>query len=374
MTLIQNKMQNIHLPTRIKNKIDLIIKNDRDYDFPIYIIDLEKIQENYKIFQEYFPDSPIYFALKSNSDVEILKSLNEINANFEIASIGELNRLLLIGVEPKKIIFSNPCKSLSDLEELYNKGIRYFVFENIEDLKRLTKFAPDSKYVLRVNLYEHNRNYINYGASLNYIKNTLTKDYDLCKKISGLTFYGDHSLGLSVCKRIMADYIKNIKFINLGGGFLYDQLEEELNLGKKVGNFEYFVNKLKKFKEQYKINFIFEPGMILVNNVCHGISKINYRNESNDGSLYYHIDLGPTTGLRNKIKNFYVHPKTKGHKNIKKAFIVDSTCAKNIICEVKNKNVLSEGDILIFPNIGAYSITHISDFHLLKKPKFIYLK
>ena len=62
---------------------------------PAYLIDLEKVAENYRLFKSYFPRWPVHFALKSNSDPKILRRLVEIGADFEVASVGDRLELTL---------------------------------------------------------------------------------------------------------------------------------------------------------------------------------------------------------------------------------------------------------------------------------------
>ncbi len=355
------------------DKIAKIALGSSDSDFPMYIIDPKKAQENYRIFQEYFPGCPVHFALKSNSDIEILKSLNEIDAKFEIASMGELNRLLSVGASPDKIIFSNPCKSSAEISEIYSNGIRYFAFENLEDLKKLVQLAPEAQFALRINLHEHDSSAINYGATLEYVEKVIAPDKEMCSRISGLAFYGSHDLGLEVCGKIISNCLKNIKFVNVGGGFMYPELLQDFSDGRKTWRFDFFPEKINQFREKHGVAFMFEPGAAIVSSACQGVSRVKYVNEM-AGEIYYHVDLGPSLGLKGKIPEVYFILSSNGREMLEKGFIADPTCAKNIIYQIGKHRKMQEGDIIIFPDIGMYSLVHISNFHLLKKPKFVYLK
>ena len=42
---------------------------------PIFVIDHEKIRENYRVFKKNLPKIQVYFAVKANSNPEIVKTL-----------------------------------------------------------------------------------------------------------------------------------------------------------------------------------------------------------------------------------------------------------------------------------------------------------
>ncbi|MFZ2074210.1 MAG: type III PLP-dependent enzyme, partial [Methanoregula sp.] len=56
---------------------------------PIFIIDHKKIRENYHEFKKNFPTIQVYFAVKANSNPEIVKTLMDLGASFDVASMPE---------------------------------------------------------------------------------------------------------------------------------------------------------------------------------------------------------------------------------------------------------------------------------------------
>lgn len=357
----------------INKRVDTIIYSlwfEKQYNkLPVYIVDLRKLKENLQLFSLYFPFCSIYYAVKANSDSKILESLSEENIGFEIASVGELEHLHGLGIDPSWIICGNPCLDQYDIELLYSQGNRYFVFEHLEQLSRLVKIAPESRYVLRLNPYESEPSRIEYGASSQYVADTSYNHPELCKAIVGLTFYGDHTLGLMACEKAM-NYLKNIEFVNIGGGFLHPKLEEELLEGKCHGEYQFFADMLKTFADKYRVKILMEPGAVFVKNVCHALAKVKYVNKSSHIPSY-HIDLGPTLGLTKPVE-FLDFLCEEDNNTFHTAYLVDSTCAKNLITKRKLPQ-LKEDDFVIFQNVGHYSIVYISRFHLLKEPTFLYI-
>ena len=359
----------------VRVEINNLLAENKDEDFPIYLFDLKQLEKNYKVFREYFKDYKIYFALKSNSNKEILKALKHQGCNFESASLGEVKALLDIGVKAENIVYSNPVVSLNEIKTIYEKGIRTFVFENIETLKNLAEHAPGSMYILRINIHEHNKEFMDFGATLDYIKNMAEKEPELSKQVHGLTFYGEHASALKICKQIIQQHLPNIKLINLGGRYHhYDGLLEDLKKGEKTGKFDYFIENINKLKSELDINFMLEPGESMLYNVGYAISKIKYVNNSNVKGPYYHIDTGPSLGVNIGEHDIMFITNYSAGEKVPIAYVTDPTCLKQVICTLNNMPLLKEGDTLIIPDFGRYSEQCLTDFHLLKPPKYVYIK
>ena len=112
---------------------------------PIFIIDHKKIRENYHEFKKNFPTIQVYFAVKANSNPEIVKTLMDLGASFDVASMPEFMIVYnFIKDLPDKerqdwiwdrIIYANTIKPLETLEDL-NQYKPLVTFDNIEELRR----------------------------------------------------------------------------------------------------------------------------------------------------------------------------------------------------------------------------------------------
>ena len=94
------------------NRSDLSDISDQ-FDTPAYVYSKQTLESNANAYVKSFtkPDSLACFAVKSLSNISILKLLNDMGCGFDIVSGGELYRVLSIGADPKKIIFSGVGKS-----------------------------------------------------------------------------------------------------------------------------------------------------------------------------------------------------------------------------------------------------------------------
>ena len=84
-----------------------------DFGTPCFVYSEKSIIENFKEIQDIFCSDKrnVFYSVKANSNLSILKLLSDMGSGFDIVSIGELKRVLKIGADPKKIIYSGVGKS-----------------------------------------------------------------------------------------------------------------------------------------------------------------------------------------------------------------------------------------------------------------------
>src|SRR5512136_1476587 len=126
---------------------------------PLFVIDHEKVRENYREFRRHLPDVQAYFAVKANSNPEIVKTLFDIGCSFDVASMPEFmivyeNIKKMPAKERQdwiwdKIIYANTIKPIETLKAL-DKYKPLVTFDNSEELKKIRQHAPHAGLVLRI--------------------------------------------------------------------------------------------------------------------------------------------------------------------------------------------------------------------------------
>src|SRR6478672_8249513 len=92
---------------------------------PFYLYSRARLLENFNDFQTSFAaaDATICFAIKSCSNIAILKLLNAAGAGADTVSGGEIRRALRAGIAPGKIIFSGLGKTRDEIAFALESGI-----------------------------------------------------------------------------------------------------------------------------------------------------------------------------------------------------------------------------------------------------------
>jgi ornithine decarboxylase len=121
-----------------------------DEEPPYLLVDKELIKEKVALIGRNIRNSRVFYAVKANPDIEVLRYINTFGVGFEIASEGELRMLASIGVEPGRIITSNPVKTFKFLEEAVDYGVTYYAYDSEAEVEKLTRYAPGSNVYTRL--------------------------------------------------------------------------------------------------------------------------------------------------------------------------------------------------------------------------------
>jgi ornithine decarboxylase len=349
---------------------------------PIFIIDHEKIRENYHEFKKNFPTIQVYFAVKANSNPEIVKTLLDVGASFDVASMPEFMIVYkFIKHLPDRerqdwiwdrIIYANTIKPIETLEEL-NQYKPLVTFDNIEELKKIRAHAPQAGLVLRLRVPNTGSMVelsSKFGADPGEAVDLIAAAFDLGLVVEGLSFHvGSQCTNFEnyvVALQLSADIIaecesrldKKIRILDIGGGF-------PVRYNPEVRSIEELAVKLnaeiaRLFPADMEI--LAEPGRFLVANACTLVAKVigkAYR----DGKPCYYINDGVYHTYSGQVFDHCTYPVLafkEGPTQISAVF--GPTCdAFDTITLSASLPELEIGDFVYSENIGAYS--HASSTH-----------
>ena len=124
---------------------------------PTYVYSADAINAQYKRLTAAFADvrAEICYAVKANSNLAVLRLMEELGAGFDIVSGGELQRVIAAGASPETVVFSGVGKSEAEINLSLKLGIRCFNVESAAELHRLARQAERLQRIapvaLRVN-------------------------------------------------------------------------------------------------------------------------------------------------------------------------------------------------------------------------------
>ena len=128
-----------------------------EFGTPSYVYSRATLERHWRAFDEAFTGRPhlVCFAVKANSNLGVLDVLARLGSGFDIVSVGELERVLAAGGDPKKVVFSGVGKRGDEMRRALQVGIRWFNVESIPELDRLEQVAGalgvEAPVSLRVN-------------------------------------------------------------------------------------------------------------------------------------------------------------------------------------------------------------------------------
>lgn len=114
-----------------------------DFGTPLYVYSRATLERHWHAFDDAFADRShlVCFAVKANSNLAVLDVLARLGSGFDIVSIGELERVLMAGGDPRKVVFSGVGKRADEMERALDAGIRCFNVESAAELERLDQVA-----------------------------------------------------------------------------------------------------------------------------------------------------------------------------------------------------------------------------------------
>ncbi|MBL4884503.1 MAG: diaminopimelate decarboxylase, partial [Planctomycetaceae bacterium] len=85
----------------------------KEYGTPLWVYSENKFLKEYKELAAAFSDCDpvICYSVKANSNLSILKSLNEAGSSFDVVSGGELFRVNKAGADTSRVVFAGVGKT-----------------------------------------------------------------------------------------------------------------------------------------------------------------------------------------------------------------------------------------------------------------------
>ena len=117
---------------------------------PFLVVDLDLIEARYLRLIDVLPTSRVLFAVKANPAPEVLQRLADIGSSFDVASPGELERCLELGIGPERLAFGNTIKKEKDIAYGARCGVSVFTVDAEAELDKVIRQAPGSTVYVRI--------------------------------------------------------------------------------------------------------------------------------------------------------------------------------------------------------------------------------
>ena len=113
------------------------------YSTPTYCYSYNQLKKNVYNFKKNFNSfNPlICFAVKSNTNLNLIKEIKKLGLGADVVSIGELMIALKAGINPKKIVFSGVGKTSNEIRYAIDKKILLINAESISEIKEIARIA-----------------------------------------------------------------------------------------------------------------------------------------------------------------------------------------------------------------------------------------
>ena len=376
-----------------KIKVEDIAKK---FGTPTYCYSYKRLKDNINNFKNNFKSfSPLVcFAIKSNTNVNLIKEIRKLGLGADVVSMGELMMALKAGVNPKKIVFSGVGKTAKEINYAIDKKILLINAESKSEIIEIERIAKNKRKVVDIGIRlnpntdaktlkqistgkKENKFGVDEKIFFELINYTKLSKYIKLKCLSvhigsQILDHQPYEKMLNVIDKIIKKSNHNFEFIDLGGGMGISYVENTKKLNYKKYNLA-----INKFLKKHKSKIIFEPGRSIVGDIGSLISQVIYIKQ-NDKKDFIILDAAMNDLMRPALygANHKTLPATKHSRLSKKTYeFVGPICeSTDKFTTLKKFQKLKEKDLVVMCDTGAYGMSLSSNYNLRPKAAEILIK
>jgi ornithine decarboxylase len=308
-----------------------------------------------------------------------------------LATSGEVELVARMGVDPERCIHTHPIKRDVDIRAALARGVRVFVVDNIDEIKKFKRYAQQAELLLRVSfrspgvLSDLSRKF---GCDPQDLLALARSAAALGLRVRGLSFHvgsqapdaGKHVEAVESCARLLAACRKErlgpCDVLDIGGGFPIDYAKRVTSIGEFCKPIRAALARLPK-----RIRVIAEPGRYIAGPAAIGVASVMGR-AYREGRYWYYLDDGLYGSYSGQLFDHTRYPvsaltrtragqrgaASKRSADRALAVLAGPTCdSVDVIAEDIMLPRLAEGDLIVGRAMGAYTWASASEFNFFPR-------
>jgi len=359
---------------------------------PVYVYSATAIVERYRRYDDAFGEAPheVFYAVKANSNLSVLRLLAAAGAGFDIVSGGELYRVLRAGGAPERVVFSGVGKTREEVEYALLSGIHSFNCESEAELALIdsitSRMGKTARIAMRVNPHvdAQTHPYIStglrdhkFGIDISSVENVYARAAQFSNiAAEGVSCHiGSQLLDtaplkealdavLALVDRLRANGLP-IRHLDLGGGLgvPYEPGHEEPDVAAHI-------RAVCGRCEGHDLKLMMEPGRSIVGPAGVLLSRVLYR-KSTATKEFVVVDAAMNDLIRPALYQAYheIVPLRHHMSGTVKADVVGPVCETGdfFARDREMANVLP-GDFVALCMAGAYGFAQASNYNSRPRP------
>jgi diaminopimelate decarboxylase len=357
---------------------------------PCYVYSASAIRDAYTRLDSSFGDYPhaVHYALKANSNLEIVRLLKALGGSVDANSMGEVDIALRCGFHPSQIMFTGVGKSRDELARAVALGLKAINVESPGELERLDALAREQQTVARVALRVNpdidarSHPHISTGLKTNKFGVPIESAAEIFREISrraGLTAVGVHShigsqittlepllraasAAVDLARALVADGVP-LQHVDFGGGIgiSYD--------GTPAIDSAEYGRQLVEVVRPSGLSALVEPGRVLVGPAGTLVTRIVDIKHFAGARQFVVLDAGMTELMRPALYGAFhrIEPAAPRPGAAVCADIVGPVCeSTDTFARDRELPHVEVGDLMLVRDVGAYGAVMASTY--LRRP------
>ncbi len=379
------RQDQIQLTKKTLNKgvISMLAQQDKT---PSFVLSKHAVIDQYTHLRAAMPAIEPHFAIKSCPMPELLEIFKSLSSYLDVASEGEIALLQQLNYPPELLIHTHPHKTPRAMKVAYDYGIRTFVLDDLSEMEVMMPYKDSIRVLLRLGFSndqaEVDLSYkfgLDPAQAVGAVECLLDEGFT----VAGCSFHvgsqmhspEPYSVALERTAQVYREVADTFNYtftvLDIGGGFPAPYTEP-------VPEIEAFAAVINPLIEQHfsHVRVISEPGRYLSNPCVTLISKIISLTTRGDRRWIFADDgvYGSFADMFSGHSRYLVFSEKELHGTVdlQPYIVAGPTCdSVDIIDPEALLPEMSVGDIIIAPNMGAYSYALVSEFNSLPKPGVI---
>lgn len=353
---------------------------------PVYIYSRATLERHWNAFNDGLDDYPhlICYAVKANSNIAVLQVMAKLGSGFDIVSVGELERVLAAGGDPKKIVFSGVGKLKHEIERALDIGILSFNVESQAELETIENIARKKEVIapisIRVNpdVDAKTHPYISTGLKDNKFGVTTERALQMYQRAASSSYLSVEGIDCHIGSQLtqmqpfmdaldcVLDLIKqltelgiHIQHLNLGGGIGVTYNDETPPHPKE------YSAAIKERLQGHNFKIILEPGRAIAANAGILVTQVEILKSQGDKNFII-VDAAMNDLSRPAMYNAYhkiipVQQHSRGESKIYD--VVGPICETGDFLGKDRALAVIEKDLLAIRTAGAYCFSMSSNYN-----------
>ena len=351
----------------------------KEFGSPLLILDCERVRVQYRKLRKALPGVDLHYALKPMPHASVVNTVIAEGGFLDLATTGEVQLVERLGVAPERCIHTHPIKREQDILNAMKFGVRTFVADNPDEVRKFARHGTDADLLLRVSfrspgaVCDLSRKF---GCDPEDLLSLARLAADLGIEVRGLSFHvgsqamdsAKHVEALQACSKLIAaarrEKLGAFDTLDIGGGFPIDYAQPVQDIGRFCAPLRAALAKLPK-----RVRVIAEPGRFIVGPSAIGVASVMGR-ARREGHWWYYLDDGLYGSYSGQLFDHARYPVEPLRNSLERlpSVLAGPTCDSiDVIAENLMLPELKAGDLIVGRAMGAYTWASASEFNFFPK-------
>jgi ornithine decarboxylase len=355
----------------------------REFGSPLLIVDCARVRAQYRKLQQALPGVALHYALKPLPHPAVVTAVIEEGGSLDLATTGEIELVRGLGVEPARCIHTHPIKRERDIRNALDFGIRTFVADNPDEIRKFKRHAEQVALLLRVSfrspgaVCDLSRKF---GCDPEDAPGLARLAASLGIDVQGFSFHvGSQATdalkqveAIEACAGLLArcrrERLGTLDTLDIGGGFPIGYQQRALDIRRFCMPIRAALAKLPK-----RVRVVAEPGRFIAGPSAIGVASVMGR-ARREGHWWYYLDDGLYGCYSGQLYDHASYPVESLRQGgpLLPSVLAGPTCDSiDVIAENLLLPELKAGDLVIGRAMGAYTWASASEFNFFPKPTVV---